>query len=87
MATSASGHGYWIATLTGRVFSFGDATSFRTGPLSGLRLPIMGIIATPTGHGYWMATADGSVFNFGDADYFKWPGPLTLARIIRGISR
>jgi hypothetical protein len=50
-------------------------------------VPIVGIAASPTGKGYWLSDAAGGVFSFGDADYFRWPGPLTLRRRIRGISR
>jgi len=87
MATSGSGRGYWIAAADGRVFAFGDAVAGRSAPLGGLRLPIMGIASTPTGRGYWLAAGDGGLFNFGDAPLFRWPGPLVLRRIIRGISR
>ena len=87
MASTSSGHGYWIAMANGQVFSFGDAAPFSKGALSGLRLPIMGIASTASRHGYWLAAGDGGVFNFGDAPFFKWPGPLVLKRIIRGVSR
>ena len=87
MATTGTGRGYWIAAADGEVFAYGDAHSFRSGPLPGLRLPIMGIASTPTGRGYWVAAGDGGLFNFGDAPFIKWSGPLYLRRIIRGVSR
>jgi hypothetical protein len=47
----------------------------------------VGITSTPSGKGYWVAAGDGGVFVFGDAPFFGWPGPLVLARAIRGIGR
>ena len=32
-----------------------------------LRVPIVGMAATPDGKGYWLAGHDGGVFSFGDA--------------------
>ncbi|HEV7525532.1 MAG TPA: fibronectin type III domain-containing protein [Acidimicrobiia bacterium] len=87
MTSSATGRGYWITNAVGQTFAFGDAPVLQSGPLARLRLPIMGIVSSPTRRGYWLAGADGGIFNFGDAPLFKWPGPLQLSRIIRGISR
>ncbi len=73
MAATPDGHGYWLATADGGVFSFGDAGFF--GAASSARLlrssagRVVGIAAAPGGHGYWLAAANGEVYSYGSARY------------------
>ena len=64
-AATPSGHGYWLVTLGGGVYRFGDAGRF--GSLGGRHLtsPVVGMAATSDGKGYWLATAGGAVYPFG----------------------
>ena len=78
VAATPTGRGYWLATLEGAVFGFGDAHSH--GGLVGAPLnePIVGLAATPTGRGYWLVGADGGVFTFGDARFYGSTGGMRL---------
>jgi hypothetical protein len=87
MATSVNGGGYWIAASDGRVWGFGNAHVWRSGALPNLRLPIRGIAATDDAGGFWLAAGDGGLFPQGDAPFIPWPGPIRLAKQIRGITR
>ena len=86
MVSKADGSGYWMATQTGTVVSFGQALHF--GDMSGTQLnqPIAGMAATPTGNGYWLVAADGGVFAFGDARFFGSTGQLKLNSPIVGMA-
>ena len=59
----ASGHGYWLVTATGNIYTFGDAPYFGA-PGHGT---VTSAVATPDGLGYWVLLADGQVLQFGDA--------------------
>jgi len=59
------GGGYWIASSTGDVRSFGGASS--SGDAHGTR--VVGIAGHGTGDGYWLCAPDGGVFSFGAAHY------------------
>jgi Putative Ig domain len=78
IAATPDGGGYWIASATGGVEQFGDATFY--GSMAGhtLNAPINHIVATPDGHGYWLVAADGGTFSFGDAGFFGSMGGRTL---------
>ncbi len=67
MATAPGG--YWIASSSGGVFSFGARFY---GSMGGVRLnaPVVGIAAVPGGGGYWEVASDGGVFSFGDARFY-----------------
>ncbi|MDQ3943922.1 MAG: peptidoglycan recognition protein [Actinomycetota bacterium] len=71
LATTPSGHGYWLAATDGRVFAFGDALprgatpgQAVTGAVGAVKpaAPIVSIAAHPDGRGYWLLGADGGVF-------------------------
>ena len=81
------GGGYWIASSTGGVYAFGDATSY--GSMSGhtLNAPIVGMAATPDGKGYWLVAADGGIFSYGDAGFWGSAGALGTQRADRGHGR
>lgn len=76
IAAAPDGHGYWLATAQGAVYSFGDARYFGgAGPRQlgrsrgGHAERIVGIFAAPGGEGYWLVTADGGVYSFGGARF------------------
>jgi beta-lactamase class A len=70
VASTPSGHGYWVVASDGGVFTFGDAHFYGTTSTRQLDAPIAAIAATPDGHGYWLAAADGGIFTFGDAHFY-----------------
>ena len=86
MASTPSGRGYWLASPSGGVFAFGDASFF--GSLGGTRInqPIVGIAATPDGGGYWLVARDGGVFSFGNAAFHGSTGNIHLTQPIVGVS-
>ena len=66
IAASPTGHGYWLATADGGVFSFGDAAAH--GSLLHQHLTVTAIAASPgPAQGYWLLAAGGSVHAFGAA--------------------
>jgi hypothetical protein len=69
LASTPTGHGYWLVSADGGVFAFGDASFF--GSLSGrtLRGPIVAMAASSDGRGYFLAASDGGVFAFGAARF------------------
>jgi hypothetical protein len=66
IAASPDGHGYWLATASGRVLHFGTAGSFRSN--SGRDSRAVAIVAS--GEGYWLAYSSGAVTAFGDASHY-----------------
>ncbi len=67
LAVDSTNGGYWLASIDGGVFEFGDATWRGTAGGQTYPQPFLGIVRTPTGFGYWLYTADGNVVGFGDA--------------------
>ena len=61
------GTGYWLASSTGQVYSFGHAGNYGSIPSGSLTAPIVGIQETIDQAGYWLVSANGQVYNFGDA--------------------
>jgi 3D (Asp-Asp-Asp) domain-containing protein len=69
IASTPDGHGYWLATVAGRVYRFGDARQFgsrRSSPAAP-STAISAIAPTPQRQGYWLLATDGTVRNFGAA--------------------
>jgi hypothetical protein len=66
MASAADGRGYWLASSSGRVYSFGDAAKLR---VSAHGHRVAGIVADPRG-GYWLFTAAGNVYRSAGAGWF-----------------
>jgi surface antigen len=86
IATTPSGHGYWMTASDGGVFAFGDARFFgSTGALT-LAQPVVAMTATSSGHGYWMVARDGGVFAFGDARFFGSTGAIRLTQPVVGMA-
>jgi hypothetical protein len=79
IASSATGHGYWVAAADGGVFAFGDARFHGSMGGTPLYAPIVGMAATADGGGYWLAAVDGGVFAFGDARFYGSMGGKRLA--------
>ncbi len=69
MVTTPSGHGYYLVSSFGGVFSYGDATWY--GSIAGrhLRTQTVALAVTPSGKGYYLLTRAGNVFAFGDARF------------------
>ncbi len=86
MATTRDNKGYWLVTVGGSVYAFGDAKSY--GSMAGVKLnkPIVGIAATPSGHGYWLVATDGGIFSFGDAHFYGSTGNIKLNQPIVGMT-
>ena len=86
IVATPSGHGYWIVSSNGGVFTFGDASFHGSMGAVALNAPIVGIGATPSGNGYWLVAADGGVFSFGDAGFAGSMGGTPLNAPIVGIA-
>ncbi len=86
VASTTSGHGYWLVASDGGVFTFGNAGFF--GSLAGqhLNAPIVGLLPTPDDQGYWLVASDGGVFSFGDAAFFGSEGNQHLNAPVVGIA-
>ena len=67
MATTATGHGYWISTIRRQGVRVRRRPLIPVRPTSRSAVADHGHRATPTGTGYWVAAGDGGLFNFGDA--------------------
>ncbi len=68
LASTSSGHGYWLLGADGGVFAYGDAHFYGSVPAtSGPDGPFTGIAATPDGGGYWLTNYFGLVESYGDA--------------------
>jgi hypothetical protein len=85
-SSSSSVPGYWLASATGGVYSFGGAPFF--GSAGGLALvrPIVGMAATPDRQGYWLVASDGGIFSFGDATFYGSTGGIHLNQPIVGMA-
>ena len=86
MTTTPTGNGYWIASSTGGIFTFGDAKYYGSAPGSGISTRLGGMTATPTGKGYWMVGNDGRTMAFGDARNWGSSAALANRTIITGIA-
>jgi hypothetical protein len=67
IATTPTGHGYWLVAADGGIFAFGDATFYGSGAGTLNGQPAGGLAATPTGHGYRIATGTGQTLPAGQA--------------------
>ena len=77
--------GYWLASPSGTVTSFGDAANF--GALDGkISSPVVGIVSTPDAGGYWLVASNGGVFAFGDAKLFGSMAGKYLSKPVVGIT-
>lgn len=65
VAGMPAGAGYVLASKTGGVYAFGNATYH--GNPSKLTEPVVGLALTATGRGYHIVTANGTVHSYGDA--------------------
>jgi hypothetical protein len=84
IASTPSGHGYWLVGADGAVYTFGDAGFHGSAPGSGgAPAAVVGLQPTSDGGGYWETTATGANLHFGDADTL---GDSTPTAAITGIS-
>jgi peptidoglycan hydrolase-like protein with peptidoglycan-binding domain len=65
IAATADGGGYWLATATGQVAAFGDASDQGSPTGSALTSLVVAMAADRANSGYWLATADGDVLAVG----------------------
>ncbi|HET6873372.1 MAG TPA: hypothetical protein VFH70_01245 [Acidimicrobiales bacterium] len=78
--------GYWLASTTGGVFTFGTAPFYGSAGNVHLNAPIVGMAVTPTGKGYWLVASDGGIFTYGDAAFHGSTGNVHLNKPIVGIA-
>jgi hypothetical protein len=78
MASSASGHGYWLVASDGGIFNYGDAGFDGSAGSIALAKPIVGMLGTTSGGGYWLVASDGGIFSYGDAAFNGSTGGLAL---------
>ncbi len=62
--------GYWIASSSGGVGSYGGAPFHSSLGSNRINAPVVALAPMPDGGGYWLAAADGGVFAFGDAVFY-----------------
>jgi len=66
-AATADGHGYWVLTANGTVYSYGDARPATSGAAAVHVLPqdthAVAIIPEADAAGYWIVTSSGAVLN------------------------
>jgi hypothetical protein len=86
IVATPSGHGYWIDSSNGGVFTFGDAGFYGSMGATVLNAPIVGMAATPDGGGYWLVAADGGIFAFGNATFEGSMGATRLNAPIVGMA-
>ena len=86
MATTPLDGGYWLATRSGGVFSFGDAAFHGSAGAIHLNQPIVGMAGAPDGNGYWLVAADGGVFSYGAAGFHGSTGGIHLNQPIVGMA-
>ncbi len=70
MASTPSGHGYWLVASDGGIFTYGDAHFYGSTARRHLAKPVVGMTATPDGKGYRLMEKDGGVFTYGDATFY-----------------
>ena len=78
VAATPEGEGYWVASASGAVATYGNAKYYGSMAGTHLNAPIVGIASTPNGAGYWLVASDGGVFSFGDASFFGSTGGMHL---------
>jgi hypothetical protein len=78
MASSATGHGYWLVASDGGIFNYGDAGFEGSAGSIALDKPIVGMLGTSDGGGYWLVASDGGVFSYGAAVFNGSTGGLAL---------
>ena len=85
MASTPTGHGYWLAGSKGGVFAFGDAGFYGSMGDRRLSAPIVDIAAAPDGKGYYLVGRDGGVFTFGSARFAGSTGAMKLNAPVVGL--
>ena len=85
IAPTADDGGYWLVTVNGGIFPFGDAKYFGSlQDIGVLDAQVTSVVPTADGHGYLMASWQGGVYAFGDA---RFEGTCTtLARCGGGVT-
>ena len=86
MAADPNGHGYWIVSADGGVFSFRGARFTARSAMSTSMPRWSGWPPPPTAGGYWLVAADGGVFSFGDAAFHGSLGGVHLNAPVVGMA-
>ena len=86
MASTPSGHGYWIVASDGGIFTYGDAGFFGSTGGTALNAPIVGMATTADGGGYWLVASDGGIFSYGDAAFHGSTGGIHLNQPVVGMA-
>ena len=68
IAGTATDAGYWLCTIAGHVYSFGDAGYHGGAPA--LNGPVVDFVRSHGGAGYYLLASDGGVFAYGDAVFY-----------------
>src|SRR2546430_5726529 len=85
MASTPTGHGYWLAGGDGTVFAFGDAADLGNAAAKTDKR-VIDIASTSTGKGYYLVTANGQIFAFGDASGYGDASRANLSNRITAIA-
>jgi hypothetical protein len=85
-ATASSTSGYWMASVDGGVFSYGQAPFYGSAGAAPLNSPIVGFVPTPSTGGYWMVASDGGIFAYGDAPFLGSMGGQALNKPISAMA-
>jgi hypothetical protein len=64
MATTSTGHGYWLVASDGGIFTFGDAHYYGSTGGDDLNQPIVAITTGSTAPHYLLVAADGGSVEF-----------------------
>jgi kumamolisin len=86
VVSASASDGYWVASSTGGVFTYGDAGFYGSEGAARLNKPVVGMAATPDGRGYWLVASDGGIFTFGDAGFFGSDGGGALGAPVVGMA-
>jgi len=78
--------GYWLASSSGGVFTYGAAGFYGSAGALRLARPIVGMAVAPSGRGYWLVGSDGGVFSFGDAGFHGSTGAIRLNQPVVGVA-
>jgi fibronectin type 3 domain-containing protein len=82
-ATPLTPAGYRVVAANGRVFSFGQLSSY---PVARPGSAVVGVTSTTDGYGYWLALAGGGVRAAGDAHFYGSMAKVHLNSPIVGIA-
>ncbi len=86
VAPTSDAGGYWLASSSGNVYTYGTAAYYGSLGTVALAKPIVGIAPAAGDKGYWMVASDGGIFAFGNAPFYGSTGSVHLAQPIVGMA-